>query len=160
MNNKIGIMFVLALLLVSVVSATETTLSDDELTMDYTDVQVVTFCIENAQGVPQDVDVVVNPVCKDLNALLGCQPADVMNPVGFAVVPNELTTGADGCADLTLTTTLGEGEEGLFYYTVNGQIGGTTVGSETGSVLVPEFGVVAAIGVLAAAGLFIYNKRK
>jgi hypothetical protein len=73
-------------------------------------------------------------------------------------VPNEPTTGADGCVDLTITTNV-EPNAGTFVYTVNGYNGMINVGMETGSVAVPEFGVLAAIGVLGLAGLFIFNRR-
>jgi len=160
--NKFGILSVMfALLLVGAVSATTTTLSDDELSMAYTDVRIVEFCISN-KGVPMDVDVAVDPVCLDQNGLYGCQTGeDIFDPAGFTVVPNEATTGADGCVDLTLTTNIANPEDaGLFYYTVNGMIGDATIGSETGEVLVPEFGVLAAGLALSGAALFIWRRRQ
>lgn len=151
------IIYILMLLaLVVGVTATTTTLSDDNIKMDYYDTVNVEFCMANNDG-PLDVNVVVDPVCRELNGLYGCQEDDDLNHTGFTVLPAELTTGEDGCVELVLTTDLEY--DGQFYYTVNGQIGGTTIGSETGSVLVPEFGIIAALGILTIAGIYIYRKR-
>ncbi len=156
--KKMFVFVTLLIMLVGAVSATDTTLSEDDLTMDYNDVRTVEFCI-NESDVPLDVSVVVDPICKDLNSLVGCNSGDTYNPTGFSVVPNEATTGADGCVDLTLTTSLSQGQEGLFYYTVNGQVGGSTVGSESGRVFVPEFGIIATLGILSIIGIFVVRKR-
>ena len=157
MKNVLMALIVM-LALVGAVSATETSLSEDDVTMNYVDSHVVEFCLFDG-GVPQDVAVAVDPICKDENAMIGCNPGDVYNPTGFTAVPVESTTGPDGCVDVVLTTSLAPGEEGTFYYTVNGQVGGSTVGSETGQVYVPEFGVLGAAAVLGLVGLFIYKKR-
>jgi LPXTG-motif cell wall-anchored protein len=61
---------------------------------------------------------------------------------------------------LDLETSLDETEGGLFYYTVNGVVAESTVGSETGQVFVPEFGVVAAGAALVGAGYYVARKRK
>lgn len=157
--KRIAIIMVLALLLVSVaVSATETTLSEDDLTMELVDSETVEFCLYEG-GVPQDVTVVIDPVCRDLNEFIGCNAGDEYDPAGFTAVPVDGTTGPDGCVDIVLTTMLDPEDAGKFYYTVNGQVGGTTVGSETGTVQVPEFGIIAAALVLGLAGFYIYKKR-
>lgn len=158
--KKLSLMLMLvAVLMIGMVSATTTTLDSDYITMDYSDVRTVTYCISN-QNAPVDIAVVVDPVCKELDNVLGCSAGDEMNPTGFSVVPNEATTGADGCVDLTITTSLDEQNAGTFVYTVNGDNGLTYVGAETGSVAVPEFGVVAALAVLGIAGLFIFKRRE
>jgi hypothetical protein len=156
--KKLSLIVMAMVLLVSVVAATETTLDDDYISMDYQDVRTVVYCISENEN-PVDIAVVVNPICKELDGVIGCSAGDLMNPAGFTVVPNEPTTGADGCVELTVTTDLDEETAGTFVYTVNGYNGLTYVGAETGTVEVPEFGVLAAIGVLGLAGLFIYNKR-
>jgi len=155
--SLIAIMMIV--LLVGVVSATTTTLNDDSITMDYSDVRVVTYCISSGEN-PVDIAVVVDPVCKELDNVLGCSLGDEMNPVGFSVVPNEETTGADGCVDLTITTSLNPDNAGVFVYTVNGDNGMTYVGAETGTVAVPEFGVIASLAILGLAGLFIFKRRE
>jgi len=157
------ILAILAMLVVLASSAfastTETTLEAPE-TMGFDDSEVGEFCIEDGSGNPLDVDVLVDPICKDLNGFLGCNSGDEFDPAGFSVTPQYLTTGEDGCVLLDLVTDLSEDDGGLFYYTVNGQVEGTTVGSETGSVLVPEFGIVAAGAALVGAGAYIARKRK
>lgn len=156
--NKAIVALIMMLALVGAATATTTSLSEDDVTMNYTDTHVVEFCLSDG-GVPQDVSVVVNPVCKDVNDVIGCNPGDEFNPAGFSVTPVEATTGADGCVDIVLATNLAQGQEGKFYYTVNGQVGGSTIGSETGQVFVPEFGVLGAAAVLGLVGLYIYKKR-
>ena len=152
------------IMLASFVVASKTTLVPDAIQMEHVDVEVVTFCINGTGNVPLDAIVVVNPICKNINGLYGCQPADLpVAPSDFNVVPLDATTGADGCVDLEITTNLESGEEGTFYYTVNGFVGEvdtTPEGSETGVVFVPEFGVVAAGLALAGAGVYIARKRK
>ncbi|MBN1502917.1 LPXTG cell wall anchor domain-containing protein [Candidatus Woesearchaeota archaeon] len=155
------VLAMLAVLVISVLSvvATTTTLVPDEAVMDYQDTETATFCIYEG-GEPQDVDVVIGDVCRDYNGDLGCNPGDDYDPDGFTVTPDEPTTGADGCVGLTLETDLDEGDAGTFYYTVNGQVGGTTVGSETGKVIIPEFTAISAGLALLGAGLWISKKRK
>lgn len=148
-----------ALLLVSMVAATDTTLTDDSITMGYEDERTVQFCMYH-KGQPVDIEIIINPVCKELDNVLGCSDGDLINPSGFSVTTNDLTTGSDGCANITIMTSLSEEEAGIFAYTVNGYNGLSVVGAETGSVSVPEFGVLAAFGVLGLAGLFVFNKRK
>lgn len=150
-----------ALLTVGMVSATETTLVEDSIAMDYEDVQEVEFCIKDQQDNPMDVDVVVEPIWQELTGDSSFSVGDIENPTGFSVVPNEPTTGADGCVMLTLTTDLSEEEAGIFYYVVNGYESGaiSAAGSETGTVYVPEFGVIAGALALVGIGLFIYRKR-
>jgi hypothetical protein len=158
--KKVLAIMLLAIVMVANAIATDTTLTPDSITMGYDDVQIVEFCMIDSLGAPMDVTVVVDPICRDVDSLLGCSGADEADPVGFTVVHVDPTTGIDGCVDLTVTTDLAVDEGGLFYYTVNGQIAGTTVGTETGRVFVPEMGIVASAIVLAGAGLFIARKRK
>jgi len=157
--KKLAMLFVVALLALSVVSATTTTLSDAEVGMDYYDVQVVEFCLNNAGG-QQNIAVVVDPICKDVDGNYGCQPADASAAGLFSVTPSASTMDDGDCVNLTLQTTIADPEDaGKFFYTVNGQVGETTIGSETGTVFVPEFGIIAALGILTIAGVYIYKKR-
>jgi hypothetical protein len=158
--KKILALMILAIVALASAIATDTTLTPDSMSMDYNDVQTVEFCMIDSLGTPMDVTLLVDPICRDVDSLLGCSGADVLNPAGFAVVPVTPTTGIDGCANLTITTNLAANEGGLFFYTVNGQIAGTTVGTETGRVFVPEMGVLGAAIVLAGVGLFVARKRK
>lgn len=156
--KKILVALIMMLALVGAATATTTSLSEDAVSMDYTDTHVVEFCLFEG-GVPQDVSVVIDPICKDVNDMIGCNPGDEFDPAGFTATPVEATTGADGCVDVVLATNLAQGQEGKFYYTVNGQVGESTIGSETGQVFVPEFGVLGAAAVLGLVGLYIYKKR-
>lgn len=158
--KTIGIVMIAALMLVSAVSATTTTLSESEIAMAYYDVRDVEFCLSGANG-QQNIDVVIDPVCRDLDNNYGCAAGDDYD-IGdlFSVTPSQSTMNDGDCIMLTLETTIeDEADGGKFFYTVNGQVGGTTIGSETGTVLVPEFGVVAALVALAGAGLFVYKRR-
>ena len=163
--KKILAIVAMLVVMASSVMATFTTLTPDSINMGYSDAQVAQFCIysTSVNGTPigpLNVNVVLGTVCRDVDSLVGCSAADTLNPAGFTVVPQDATTGADGCVNLNLATALSPGQEGLFYYTVNGQVAGTTVGSETGQVFVPEFGVVAAGTALVGAGAYIARKRK
>lgn len=150
---------IMALMIVSVASATETVLNGDYISMETTDTEVVEYCIYE-QGAPVDIEVVIDPICQELDNVLGCSGGDVWYPTDFSVTPVEPTTGPDGCVDLVLETTLGEEEVGTFVYTVNGYNGYTYVGAETGTVYVPEFTTVAAIAMVALLGIFVYRKRQ
>ena len=76
------------------------------------------------------------------------------------MTPNALTVNDGGCVGITLTTSIADpADAGTFYYTVNGKVGEATLGSETGQVFVPEFGVAAAALVLIGAGLFVAKRR-
>ena len=156
--NKNIIYILMLLVLVVGVSATTTTLTDDSLTMDYHDQVINQFCISQS-GVPLQTQIVIDPVCKDLNGLLGCQADDEINPVGFSVLTTQIVTDENGCANITVQTNLAPEDAGVFYYTVNGVVGDAKIGSETGTVLVPEFGVLGAAAVLGLVGLYIYKKR-
>lgn len=159
MKKMLTLLAMVSLLLVGVVSASTTTLSDTSLSMAYEDVREVEFCLSGTgAGV---IDVVVTNVCKDQNGLYGCQAADDFDVEDlFTVVPNQPTMADGECIMVTLTTTIeDETMAGQFYYTINGAIGEAFIGSETGTVLVPEFGVVAGLAVLAGAGLFLYKRR-
>ena len=162
MKKIISLVLMVAMLATSVM-ATETTLTPDVLTMDLVDSKTVTYCISE-EGIPQDVGVQVTAMCQELNNQVGCTAGDdngVDEAGKFDVVPNELTTGADGCVDLTVTTNLLSGEEGKFRYAVDGKVGETLIGAaENGLVYVPEFGVVAAGLALAGAGVYIAKRRK
>ena len=160
MKQTFGVIFavMIAAIVASVaVSATTTTLSSDSLTMGYTDVQVVQACFSGYHG--NTVSVVINPICKDVDGVFGCQAGDTLNPSGFSVVPGAASVADGGCTNLTITTTLTPSNAGTFYYTVNGEVGQAVLGSETGQVFVPEFGVAAAGLVLVGAGLFISKRR-
>ena len=151
---------VMVISLTGLVSATTTTLTPSDITMDVNDAETTVFCIySNANmTLPMNVNVAVGNVCRDIDGLVGCSGADIASPLGFSVVPVDATTGADGCDNIDLTTV--SASTGLYYYTINGVVAGTTIGSETGSVLVPEFTTLGAALVLAGAGLFIYRKQR
>ncbi len=159
--KKILISLVAILLaLTGVVSATTTTLIPSDITMDVNDAKTVEFCIYTDAGMtqPMDVNVNITNICRDVDGSYGCSGPDIMDPVGFSVVPVDVNTGADGCDDIDLTTTAAE--TGLYYYTVNGvTVAGATIGSETGTVLIPEFTTLGAGLVLFGAGLYMYRKR-
>ncbi|MFH0875876.1 MAG: hypothetical protein V1859_08105 [archaeon] len=157
--KKVIALIALLVVALSSVFATQTTLDDDSITMAYEDTAVVTYCIEE-EGTPVNIAVVVSPVCRELDNVLGCSAGDTMNPTGFSVVPNEPTTGADGCVELTITTTLNENQAGVYVYTVNGDNGTSYVGAETGKVYVPEFTVIGSLAVLGIAGYIAARKRK
>ena len=157
------ILFVMmAMLVVSVVSASDSTLSDNSISMAYNDTAYVDYCIDNVNG-QQNINVTIDSVCRDADGIYGCSVADDSATGLFDVQvigPQVINEGE--CTTLMLTTTINnEADGGNFYYTVNGRVGGVALGSgETGLVQVPEFGVLAALGVLGLAGLFIYRKRK
>lgn len=160
--KKLLTIVAMLVLLVSSVSATWTTLTGVPESMGFVDSVTAEFCIyDNSNQVnPMDVDVVIDPICKDVDGIYGCGAGDMFDPVGFTVVPTELTTGADGCVDVVLSTNLDENSVGEFYFTVNGQLSETTIGSETDNVLIPEFGIIASVGLLGAAGFYIARRRK
>lgn len=128
--------------------------------MQKTDVTTTTYCVENIRPANAIMQIVVDPICRDVNSITGCQAGDQMNPSEFSVTPLvqdlQLVNGA-GCVQLTLTTT---DAEGTFYYTVNGEIGQAKITSETGSVDIPEFGIIGAALILAVAGMFIARRRQ
>ena len=150
----------MVLVLTGLVSATTTTLVPSDITMDVTDAKTTEFCIYSDAGMtlPLNVAVSVGTVCRDIDGLVGCSGADIASPAGFSVTPVDATTGADGCDDISLVTS--RASTGLYYYTINGVVAGTTIGSETGSVLVPEFTTIGSALVLLGAGLFIYKKKR
>ncbi|HLG24606.1 MAG TPA: hypothetical protein VI564_06790 [Candidatus Nanoarchaeia archaeon] len=161
--KKILSLIVALAVLSSSVYATYTTLTPDMAQMGLTDSQAAQFCIYNTDpgtgGTPLDVNVLLGAKCRDTNGFIGCQSGEP-DEAGFTVTPDELKTGADGCTTLLLETNLGEGQEGLFYYTVNGAVAESTIGSETGEVFVPEFGVLASGAALVGAGAYIARRRK
>ncbi|NTV22858.1 MAG: hypothetical protein HGA85_00595 [Nanoarchaeota archaeon] len=131
--------------------------------MDHNDVKQVEYCVEyiDEEEVSRPavgLGVSIFEECLDQNNLFGCQAGDVMNPSEFTATALDAVTDVDGCATLELETTDADG--GLFYYTVNGDLGGSVVTRETASAYVPEFGVLGAVGMLAVAGLFIAKRRQ
>ncbi len=159
--KKLGTLFLMAILLVSSAFATITTLSEGSVSMAYVDVVEVEFTLSDANG-QQNIEVVIDPVCKDVDGNYGCGPTDDYAIAGlFSVTPNQTMMNDGDMVTLTLETTIvNEAEAGTFYYTVNGVVAQTTIGSETGTVEVPEFATALGALVLAGAGLFIYKKRK
>ena len=156
----LSLLLVLSVLMVGSALATTTTLNEADIAMDYVDTVDVVFTLSDANG-QQNINVVVDPICKDVDGSIGCGPADDYAVAGlFSVTPNQTTMNDGDAVTLTLQTTISDPEDaGTFYYTVNGVVAGTTVGSETGSVEVPEFAVLGSLLVLAGAGLYIYKKR-
>ncbi len=157
--SLILVSMMLVLSVIGVVSATNGVLDDEQVTMGYHDVRTVTYCIYENGNPVVGFPVVVDPVCKELDNVLGCSAGDEFNPAGFTAVPASSVTGADGCVDIVLTTNLPQNDGGIFVYNVNGDNGQTYVASETGTVYVPEFSVVAAGLALLGAGLFVFRKR-
>jgi len=160
MNKILVFLAIMVLSLTGLVSATTTEVTPNGITMDINDAKTTVFCIyqDTAKTIPMDVNVVVGNVCRDVDGLFGCSAADIALPAGFSVLPADATTGVDGCDNINLKTV--NANTGLYYYTIDGQVAGTTIGSDTGSVLVPEFTTIGAFMVLVGAGLFIYKKRK
>ena len=160
--KQLVVLAIMFALLVSSVFATDADITPAAITMAQSDVRTVEFCILDNLNVPMNVDVVLGNVCKDVDGLFGCSVSggDIFSPAGFSVVPVDATTGVDGCTDVTLTTSLGPSDGGLFYYTINGFVGDAFAGGETAQVFVPEFGVAAAGAALVGAGIYIARKRK
>lgn len=156
MNKNATIAILIALMTMGVVSASDGVLEEEYVTMGYNDVYINTYCLyDNGQPVtnfPVSIDV----VWQELDNVLGYSAGDLQNPTGFNVTVLGQVTGEDGCINLQLETTE---ENGLFGYTIGGWNGKAWVGPEDGYAFVPEFGVAAALIVLAAAGLYIYKKR-
>ena len=118
------------------------------------------YCVQDVEPSDQLVVVTVDPVCQDVDGISGCNGVDDHNPSSFSAVSmgDIQAVNGSGCTMIELTTTADA--QGLYYYTVNGNVAEAEVASETGSVeTVPEFGVLAAIGVLGLAGLFVYKRR-
>ncbi|MBD3203003.1 hypothetical protein GF327_01805 [Candidatus Woesearchaeota archaeon] len=166
MKKIIGI---LAIFLISIVSAVSTPVSTDSdifpgvVAMEPNDSVDVEYCVvyidENDAETPAvGLDVATDKICKDQNSIPGCQAADTSSPAEFSVTVVDSVTGADGCATLTLSTTNAYG--GTFYYEVNGEVEGEAITEETGTAYIPEFGVLASLAVLGLAGLFVARKRK
>jgi hypothetical protein len=152
----------MALMVVGVASASNSYLSEDDLAMAYYDTAVVDYCIDDVNG-QTGITVVLEGICRDTNDVYGCQPSEDASADGlFTVVANPTVIDDGQCTQLTLTTTIDNpADGGVFYYTVDGEVGGATIGTEeTGRVFVPEFGILAAVGVLTAAGIFINRRRK
>jgi LPXTG-motif cell wall-anchored protein len=149
----------MVLMAVSVLAASDD-LSPLDTTMAETDTQTAEYCVDGYTPEDSTIDITVTNVCKDLNSITGCQAADDATQTEFTATPASSTltlTGGAGCVDIDLQTT---SASGIFYYTVNGEITGEVITSETGSVLVPEFTTIGAALALAGAGLFIYKKKR
>lgn len=144
-------------LVASMVSATLSDTLENIDTMAMEDAQVVQYCVDDG-NLGLEYSIVVDPLCRDQNAIPGCQDGDEYDPAGFTVTPLASSIVSNGCVDLLVETDLDVG--GVFWYTVNGNIGSSTVVSETDDILVPEFGVLASIGILGAAGLYIFKRRQ
>lgn len=161
--KKILVTISLALImLMSVVSATTTTLGDGGIIrMEMQDSVQIEFCMSGLNG-QQNIEVVVGPVCKeDSNGAIGCQAGDLDAAGLLSVIPQDQFINDGECTWIDLVTTIPTEElGGQYYFTINGNVAGTTIGSETGTVEVPEFGVIAAIAVIGLAGLFIYKRRE
>ena len=79
-----------ALIMVTAVSATTTTLTPAHHDMAKIDTKVSEFCIFDAGG-QTDIDVVISDVCKDVDGLIGCQAGDDFGQTVFTVTPVDLT---------------------------------------------------------------------
>ena len=135
-------------------------LTPKDITMAEDQVIYVDYCVDNITPAETTVGVVVDPVCEDFNGISGCQVGedDLASTEFFASSTGDINTvGGAGCTEIMLETVNAQGK---FYYTVNGQQKGATVVSETGSVYVPEFGVLGAVAVLGGAAAFMAKKRK
>jgi len=145
-----------ALMMLSIVSATDGELSEEYVTMSYNQTYSVEYCLTNNGNPVTNFPVVIDVVWQELDSILGYSAGDVMDPTGFDATLMANMTDANGCVDVQLDT---YGESGLYGYSVNGYNGQSYVGNEIGHVYVPEFGIVAALGVLAIAGIFIARRR-
>ncbi|MBU0757154.1 MAG: hypothetical protein KKF44_03760 [Nanoarchaeota archaeon] len=164
MKKQIMIVLMAISLVASVLGAGDD-LSPKEITMDYTDVQYVDYCINDMLPAAGVVPIEVLAVCKDTNGVSGCQAADIADPTGFdvAVLGDITTVAGAGCTAVMLTTDLAPEEAGLFYYTIGDGIEETDMGAvvrETGSVFIPEFGILASLAILGVAGAFVLKRRK
>lgn len=136
-------------------------LSPLDTTMGQGEIKYVDYCVYDMTPATGTLEITVEPVCEDYDGYSGCSMADDLATTEFSAmaISNISVIDGGGCTDIKLTTS--PNASGLYYYTVNGQNGGVNVlVSETGSVLVPEFGILASLGILAAAGIFVYKKRK
>ena len=146
------------LVTLGMVSAVNSFIVPEVLTIQSNDLEIVDYCVENPTGTPfPGVDISITEWCKDANGIVGCQPADSLFDPELAVAALDVVTGADGCGDVQLTAT---GASGTFYYTIAGSLGGVQITSETGTALVPEFGVIGSSLALVLAGVLIWRKRK
>jgi len=152
-------MVLLFLLFATVAYAVTDDLSDPEIKMGPIDVKVVQYTIEGFTPPDYTLDIIVGPLCLDQDGQSGCQAGDFYDPPGFNVTPSvdQLTlVGGAGTVDLTIETV---DANGIYYYTVNGDVEGT-VTSDTGSIeVIPEFGIIASIGLLGLIGIYIWKRR-
>ena len=140
MKKIIGIFIAFVIMLTSIVLAVGDDLTPKDVTMMSNDVRTVQYCVDGVIPADLTIDVTVSNVCQDVNGISGCQIADNHTQTEFSAVPVFPTltlVNGIGCANITLTTV---NAEGLYYYTVNGEITGEVLASETGSVITPECG--------------------
>lgn len=157
--KKIFVFLAMFIFMVSSALATDLDITPDLVSMSTTDVKVVDACISKSGGDPLvGADLVVETYCMDLNSNEVCDGADISLPAGFSAVVTSTPTDASGCGEITLTTSAAT--PGQYAYKVNGEDGGVIVASEHGLVLVPEFGIIAALGMLTIAGMFVARNRK
>ena len=159
--KKVLSMIAIAVMVISAAMAAGDDLSELDTQMGPTDTHTVEYCVYDIVPPNGTIDVVVDPVCKDVDGVSGCNGEDIHDPADFSATPAAdliETVDGQGCVDIMLETT---DAEGLYYYTVNGESAETEIVAETGSVaVVPEFSVLGATLALGAVGLFIHKKRK
>ncbi len=159
MKKLFGLVLSLAVMLSVFVSAAGDDLDPKHITMAETDTRYVEYCVFDITPEDLTIDIIVDPVCRDQNSISGCQAADDNSPADFSATPVSPTlslVGGAGCVDIELTTS---DANGLFYYTVNGDLGGV-ITSETGTAYVPEFGTIGAVLALLGAGAYAAKKRR
>jgi len=149
---------IIALLLITSVAATNSYFIDDHVNLTQGSSYLTEYCVTEDDE-PLAIDTQVSKSCYDLNGKPGCQTFD-KSSAGVLVTVDK-NTGSDGCSDVLITATEGA-TEGKYYYFIDGQMGEATITGETLLVnvaAVPEFGMIAAAGVLVAVGMVIKRKR-
>lgn len=154
--NKLLLYTIIAIIAITTVSATDLSIEDDMILMDPSETTENTICVTQG-GQPMDIRTVITKTCKDVDGQVGCQAEDTLTD--DLLLSIDMRTGIDGCSEMIITTT--SQANGTYYYHVGGVSGGVVITSETGriDVNVPEFGVVAALGLLIGCGIFIKKKR-
>ena len=153
------VVFFMLLMMVTSAYAVTDDLTDPDIKMGPSDTRVVQYKIEGFTPPDYLLDIIVGPLCLDMNGESGCQTEDIYDPPGFSVTPSvdklALIDGK-GTVDLIIQTT---DANGRYYYTVNGDVEGA-VTSDTGSVeVIPEFGVLASVMLIGLIGLFVWKRR-
>ena len=158
--KKLIAMIMFVLMSIGMVSAVGDTLDPLDITMAQNETRYVEYCVNGIVPANGTVTIIVDPVCEDQDGISGCSASDDATQTEFTATPvsNITTVNGAGCTDIELKTSATA--NGLFYYTVNGQKGEAQVTSETGSVFVPEFGILATLAVLGLAGVYISRKRE